>query len=92
MNIDIKHYNDNNEFIADINGDKGKLDYKMIDSDVVDMRSTFVPESARNKGIGGKLVKKALEYAKSNDLQVKPSCPFVKAYIEKNPEYKNLTN
>ena len=49
---------------------------------------TIVPKELGGKGVGGKLVKYILDYAADNHLKVRPDCPFVKAYIDKHPEYQ----
>lgn len=59
---------------------------------VIDMQHTNVPAQLEGEGIGSALVNAALEYARENSLKVIPTCPFVRAYIEKHPGYKNLLN
>lgn len=54
------------------------------------MQHTIVPEEMEGKGIGSALVKHALEYARHEHLYVKPTCPFIRAYIDRHPEYKDL--
>lgn len=51
---------------------------------------TEVPEDLAGQGIGSALVKTALEYAKSNNLEVLPYCPFTAAYIERHPEWQEI--
>ncbi len=50
--------------------------------------STEVPKELEGKGIGSSLVKFALDYARENNWEYIPECPFFKAYIERHPEYK----
>jgi predicted GNAT family acetyltransferase len=40
--------------------------------------------------IGSKLIKGALDQVRADGLKVIAQCPFVKAYIEKHPEYADL--
>ncbi|MBC7846947.1 MAG: N-acetyltransferase, partial [Flavobacterium sp.] len=47
---------------------------------------TEVNQSARGKGFAGKLLNEMVEYATNHNLKVKPSCSFVRASFEKNPE------
>ena len=51
----------------------------------IELVHTEVPPSQRGKGIGKKIVKSALEYARQNQLQVIPSCRFVQAYLKRHP-------
>jgi len=54
------------------------------------MVHTGVPRELEGKGYGGQLAKAALEYAKRENLRVVPQCSFVRAYIERHPEYAGL--
>ncbi len=56
----------------------------------LDFVHTEVPPAAEGQGIGTSLASAALEHARAQKLQVIPSCPFVKAYIGKHPEYADL--
>lgn len=56
----------------------------------LDFVHTEVPPAAEGQGIGMSLARAALEHARSQKLRVIPSCPFVKAYIGKHPEYADL--
>lgn len=51
---------------------------------------TFVPPELGGRGLAGQLAKYALEHARANNLSVVPHCPFVRSYIERNPEYQKL--
>jgi uncharacterized protein len=42
------------------------------------------------QGLGGKLIAFALGDARERGLAVLPYCPFVKAYIQRHPEYVEL--
>jgi predicted GNAT family acetyltransferase len=42
------------------------------------------------EGWGSRLVAGALDDARARGLKVRPVCPFVAAYIERHPEYRDL--
>ena len=63
--------------------------YKLADG-VITFIHTEVPPELGGKGIGSKLIKGALEQVRAEGLKVIAECPFVKAYIEKHPEYADL--
>ncbi|WP_028605582.1 GNAT family N-acetyltransferase [Ottowia thiooxydans] len=52
---------------------------------------TIVPKALGGRGVGSALVKYVLDYAVSNHLKVRPDCSFVKAYIDKHPEYQAIS-
>jgi predicted GNAT family acetyltransferase len=51
---------------------------------------TEVPPALGGRGIGSKLVRGALDLARTQNLKVKAKCPFVRAYLDKHPEYSDL--
>lgn len=65
------------EFFTTSQGEKG-IEYK----------HTEVPEELGGQGIAGYLVKYILDDAAAKSLRVKPTCPYVKSYIDKHPEYQ----
>ena len=64
--------------------------YYEIAAGVITFTHTEVPPELGGKGIGSKLIKGALDQVRAGGLKVIAQCPFVKAYIEKHPEYADL--
>ncbi len=62
------------------------------DGDVVTMTHTEVDPELEGQGIGGELVRQALDDVRAHGLRVRPSCPFVAAYIRRHPEYADLVS
>jgi predicted GNAT family acetyltransferase len=56
----------------------------------IELLHTDVPPALGGKGIGGLLAKAALEFARVASLKVTATCPFVKSYLERHPEYQAL--
>jgi predicted GNAT family acetyltransferase len=57
---------------------------------VITFTHTEVPKELGGRGIGSQLAKGALNQARERGLKVVPLCPFIKAYIEKHPDYADL--
>jgi predicted GNAT family acetyltransferase len=57
---------------------------------VITFVHTEVPPELGGKGIGSKLVKGALDQVRASGLKVLAQCPFVKAWIDKHPDYADL--
>lgn len=51
---------------------------------------TGVPGELEGRGIAGQLAKHALQAARANGLKVVPRCPYVRAYIDRHPEFADL--
>ena len=69
--------------------DFGFISFETKD-DVIIIISTVINEKYQGKGMASALINELLEYAKNNNLKVKPLCSFVIHYIEKHPEYKEF--
>jgi uncharacterized protein len=64
--------------------------YYTIFEDKLYLEHTEVPETLRGKGVAGKLVEGALEYARTYHLPVVPMCPYANKFIQRNPQYQTL--
>jgi hypothetical protein len=53
---------------------------------------TGVPAELEGGGIGAQLAQAGLKYAREHHLLVVPRCPFVAAYIKRNPEFAELVD
>ena len=71
-------------------GKLAQIAYVMEDQVIIFVH-TEVPKEFSGRGIADKMAHTALEYAKAQNYQVMALCPFVKAYIERHPEYKSIT-
>jgi len=61
-----------------------------IDGGVITFLHTETPPQARGQGIASQLTAGALQIARARGLKVKPLCAFVRAYIAKHPEFRDL--
>ena len=86
---EIRHDPANSRFTAMTPAGEAELAY-MRDGKRIVFTHTGVPPEHEGKGIGGALAKAGLDYAKAEGLQVRPMCPFVAAYVKRNPEYQPL--
>jgi uncharacterized protein len=57
---------------------------------VITFMHTEVPPELGGKGVGSTLVRGALDQVRAEGLKVVAQCPFVKAWIGKNPVYADL--
>jgi uncharacterized protein len=76
-------------FELEVEGHLAKTYYKIEDG-VITFIHTEVPPELGGKGVGSRLIKGALDQVRARGLKVIAECPFVKAYIEKHPEYADL--
>ena len=64
--------------------------YYSIANGVITFIHTEVPGELGGRGVGSKLIKGALDQVRAAGLKVIAQCPFVKAYIDKHPDYADL--
>jgi predicted GNAT family acetyltransferase len=58
--------------------------------DALEILHTEVPSAAAGQGHAAALAVAALEFARSEEKQVIPSCAFVASYIRRHPAYADL--
>ena len=89
--MDIKVENNRSAKRFEINADNALavLEYG-LEGSTLTLVHTGVPTALEGQGIGSKLAKAALEFAREKDLTVVPLCPFVRSYIERHKEYQGL--
>ena len=75
-----------NRFEIAVNGKLAVLEYIRTRTNIT-YAHTEVPIGLEGLGIGGKLARHALDFARDNELKVIPICPFVINYLRHHPEY-----
>ena len=65
--------------------------YQRLEDRVVFVH-TEVDDAFEGQGVGSLLVRHALDSVRGEGLRVVAQCPFVKAWIERHPEYADLTH
>lgn len=58
--------------------------------DTVVFTHTEVDQDAGESGLGSRLVRGALDDVRARGGDVEPRCSFVRGYIERHPEYREL--
>lgn len=67
----------------------GTLDYS-VSGRLATLPSTVVEPAYGGQGLGGTLVRGALDALRDRGLAVRPTCSFVRDYIASHPEYQDL--
>ena len=58
--------------------------------DAVVLIHTEVDRAFEGRGYGSRLISGALDDLRARGLSVVPVCPFVRAYVQRHPEYADL--
>ena len=64
--------------------------YYTLAPGIITFTHTEVPKELSGRGIGTKLARGALEQVQARGLKVVAQCPFIAAFIHKNPEFAGL--
>jgi len=65
------------------------LEYS-LGGNVLELIHTEVPKELRGMGLATALAQRALNWARKEGYRVDVICPFVREYIAKHPEYRDL--
>ncbi|MBV6520399.1 MAG: hypothetical protein MNPFHGCM_00506 [Gemmatimonadaceae bacterium] len=63
--------------------------YRLVDNLIV-FTHTEVPVSLRRRGIANRLVRGALDSSRARGLKVRSECPYVTAFLQRHPDYRDL--
>ncbi len=87
--VSVFHNQEAHRFELTFAGHLAVLDY-ILTGNLIIYTHTGVPPAIGGRGLGSKLVKAGLDYARENGLKVRSLCWFVSKYIRRYPEYQDL--
>ena len=91
--MDIKHIEGHNRGAFIIKSEHkrlAELTYSKPDDKSIDIDHTEVDESLRGQGIGEKLVKEAVGFAREKGLKITATCPYASKLLGRNDEYSDV--
>ncbi|HEX7830272.1 MAG TPA: GNAT family N-acetyltransferase [Thermoanaerobaculia bacterium] len=88
---DIRNNESASQYETTIDGSTAYVAYDREGDDRIVFTHTVVPDALAGKGLASKLVTHALDDARSQNLKVVPQCSYVASFIQKHPEYQDLT-
>lgn len=89
MTAEVRHVPERSRFETVVDGHTGVLEYSR-DGDAVSMDRVVVPDAIGGRGIAGELTRHALDHVRTEGLNVRPRCPYVRRWIERHPDYAGL--
>ncbi|MEO3888049.1 GNAT family N-acetyltransferase [Nonomuraea sp. B5E05] len=69
----------------------GFADYRLLPTKIVFTHTEVLPEF-QGQGLAGKLTGHALQMSADTGLRIVPLCPYVAQYIERHPEFQDITD
>jgi predicted GNAT family acetyltransferase len=81
----------NGYFHIDVDGNQeAKMTFVFAGDDKIIIDHTEVNPGNEGKGFGKKMVTKAVEWARENNIKIVPLCPFAKSVFDKVPEFRDV--
>ena len=88
--VQVEHEPALHRFVVRAPNGIAELQYRKRKPNTLVLFHTGVPATMAGRGIASRLAHEALEYARLHNSKVVPACPFVRAYIERHPEFRDL--
>lgn len=91
--MEVKHEQTENKgaFYLEIAGEKkAEMTYSKAGTERIIIDHTEVDESLRGQGAGLKLAEYAVHYVREQGIKILPLCPFMKATLQKHPEWRDV--
>lgn len=89
--LEVKNNPERHRFEIVLDDKVAMVGYRMAGNTIV-FTHTEVPPEFEGMGIGSKLARHVLDYAKTQGYRVHAQCPFISGYISRHPEYQSITN
>jgi predicted GNAT family acetyltransferase len=61
-----------------------------FDGSVLTFDHTEIDESLEGRGLGSRLAAFALDDVRARGLRMRTTCPFIRSYVRRHPEYEDL--
>jgi predicted GNAT family acetyltransferase len=91
MENEVRDNRREGRFELDLKGGRtAYVEYEEAGEGVLALTHTEVPAEFEGKGVGGALVRGALEIVRGENLKIVPACRFVSVYLRRHPEYQDL--
>ena len=92
-NIEVVDVPDLGRFEIRVDGAvAGFTQYVIPDPEHVDFIHTEISDAYAGQGLAGKLATAALGAVRTSGRRAIPHCPFIASFIQKNPEYEDITD
>jgi uncharacterized protein len=90
MEIEVHRDDQRHRYYATIDGREAHILFAPAGTGTLDFQHTEVPRELRGHHVAESLVRQALDDVRSRGERIIPTCPFVKAFLGRHPEYAAL--
>jgi uncharacterized protein len=91
ISVDVRDNPEESRFEAYVDGRLAGFSAYVVAAGTLNIVHTEIDDEYEGHGVGSTLVREMLDQlGERTDLKVTASCPFVRAWIRKHPEYLDL--
>jgi predicted GNAT family acetyltransferase len=73
-----------------LDGVEAEMTYSRAGTELIIIDHTDVPNALRGRGVGQRMVRRAVEDARRDQVAIIPLCPFAKAQFDRHPEWQDV--
>jgi predicted GNAT family acetyltransferase len=89
--LDVVDNTADRRFEVRLGSDVAFAEYRLVEGGII-LPHTEVPPAFEGKGVGSRLARYAMAYARERSLKIIPLCPFMAGYMQKHPETHDLVH
>ena len=90
MDFEVRRDDARHMYHAEIDGHQARILFAPAGDHVLDLQHTQVPVELRGRGVADALVRQALDDVRGRGERIVATCPYVKAFLVRHPEYQAL--
>ena len=91
MEVQQENIASKGSFFVLIDGKRlGEMTYSWAGDDRIIIDHTEISDQLRGQGVGERLVRKAVDFAREKSISIIPLCPFAKSVFDKNKELRDV--
>lgn len=90
VDFEVQRDDTRGRYHAVIDGHEAQIRFAPAGERTLDLQHTEVARELRGRGVADVLVRHALEDVRARGERIIPTCPFVKAFLARHPEYQPL--
>jgi len=77
-------------YVVRLDGQEAEMTYSRAGAAMIIIDHTGVPDELRGRGVGERLVERAVADARAEKRKITPLCPFARSVFQKRPDLRDV--
>lgn len=90
MDFEVHRDDARHRYYTEIDGHEARILFAPAGDRTLDFQHTQVAPELRGRGVATLLIRRALDDVRARGERIVATCPLVKAFLGKHPEYQDL--